>query len=66
MSIYQLESVSTKLQVVHGTPLTATRGKTYEAEKENYLFGYSLKPSWLFVTGCPQHYDFVTSRHLQT
>lgn len=35
-----------------------------EAKEGNYLSGYSLKPSWLFVTDYPQGFDFVTLRHL--
>ena len=48
---------SAKPEVVNSSPSTRTRGKTYretEAAKEgNYLIGYSLKPNWLFVVGCP-------------
>ena len=36
---------------------TRAKGKTYregaEAKKGSYLVGSSLKPTWLFVIGCP-------------
>lgn len=35
---------------------TGIRGKKHkgvEAKKGNYCIGYSLKPNWLFLIGCP-------------
>lgn len=34
-----------------------------EVKKGNYLIGYNLKASWLFVTGCPQCFAFTTLKH---
>lgn len=41
------------------------RGKEESAEvkKGNYLIGYNLKATWLFVTGCPQRFAFTTLKH---
>ena len=41
-----------------------TRDKA-KAKKGNYLVGYSLKPSWLFVYWLSLVFDMVTLRHLQ-
>lgn len=35
------------------------------AKTGNYLVDYSFKPSWLFVIGCPWHFDYITLRHLK-
>ena len=35
-----------------------------EVKKGNYLIGYRLEPSWLFVIGCLYCLDFITLRHL--
>lgn len=66
MSIYSFRSNSAKLEVVKSTPLIGDRGKTYRestgAKKGNYLIGYSLHLSWLFVIGCPWCLNFVHSQ----
>lgn len=52
MSKNQFWSGSAKLEVVRSHLPTGTREKEsegVEAKKGNYLFGYSLMPSWLFV-----------------
>ena len=40
-------------------------GESAEAKKGNYLIGYSLKPSWLFVIGFPYCVDRITLKQLQ-
>ena len=37
-----------------------------KAEVRKVLIGYSIKTSWLFLIGCPQHLDFITLRNLLT
>lgn len=34
-------------------------------KQRNHQTGYGVKPHWLPVIGCPQHFDFLTVRYLQ-
>lgn len=68
MSRNQPELGRTEPEAVRST-LSQEAGDLYEdsmeAKKGNYLLGYSLKPSWLFVIGGPSCCDLVTLRHLK-
>ena len=40
--------------------------RRYGSKEWKLLIGFSLKPSWLLVIDCLEHFDFMTRRHLQT
>lgn len=57
LSKSQFESGSTKPEVVRSTPLTGAQWEAFTKKGKNKvrnsLIGYSLKPSRLFMIGCP-------------
>lgn len=63
-----LEWGRTKPQIVRSTPQTEARERLIQRKcrnEGNHLVGYSLKPSWLFVIGCPQSFKFAILKHVQ-